>query len=86
MISIQSIADSFIFRLESFGWSDVLDLILVSAAIYILLQLLRRSQAAFVLRAALVVAGLLLLVNLLLPLPTFGIIIGSTALAGPLRP
>ena len=81
MISIQSIVDSFIFRLESFGWSDLLDLILVSAAIYILLQLLRRSQAAFVLRAALVVAGLLLLVNLLLPLPTFGIIINVATFA-----
>jgi diadenylate cyclase len=81
MISIQSIADSFIFRLESFGWSDLLDLILVAGAIYILLQLLRRSQAAFVLRAALVVAGVLLLVNLLLPLPTFGIIINVATIA-----
>jgi diadenylate cyclase len=81
MISIQSIADSFIFRLESFGWLDLLDLVLVTGAIYILLQLLRRSQAAFVLRAALVVAGLLLLVNLLLPLPTFGIFINIATIA-----
>ena len=31
---------------------DVLDLLLVTVAIYLLLLLLRRSQAAFVLRAA----------------------------------
>ena len=81
MPDLQSIADSFIFRLETFGWVDLLDLLLVTAAIYILLQLLRRSQAAFVLRAALVVAGMLLLVNLLLPLPTFGIIINVATFA-----
>lgn len=81
MPDIQSIADSFIFRLETLGWIDVLDLILVTGAIYILLQLLRRSQAAFVLRAALVLAGLLLLSNLLLPLPTFGIFINFATLA-----
>ena len=81
MPDIQSIADSFIFRLETLGWIDVVDLILVTGAIYILLQLLRRSQAAFVLRAALVLAGLLLLSNLLLPLPTFGIFINFATLA-----
>jgi diadenylate cyclase len=81
MFNIQSIIDAFIFRLQSFGWSDLLDLLLVTAAIYILLQVLRRSQAAFVLRAALVVAGIFLLVNLLLPLPTFGIIINFATIA-----
>jgi diadenylate cyclase len=81
MPDLQSIWDSFIFRLETFGWLDLLDLVLVTVAIYILLQLLRRSQAAFVLRAALVVAGILLLVNLLLPLETFGIIINIATIA-----
>lgn len=81
MPDIQSIVDTILFRLQSLGWVDVLDLLLVTAAIYILLQLLRRSQAAFVLRAVLVLAGIFLLANLLLPLPTFGIILTFAALA-----
>lgn len=81
MPDIQSIVDTILFRLQSLGWVDVLDLLLVTAAIYILLLLLRRSQAAFVLRAVLVLAGIFLLANLLLPLPTFGIILTVAALA-----
>ncbi len=81
MPDIQALLDSFLFRLESFDWFDFLDLLLVTAAIYILLQLLRRSQATFVLRAALVLAGILLLVNILFPLPTFSIFINLATLA-----
>lgn len=81
MPDIGTFADSLLFRLQSLGWVDILDLILVTAAIYILMQLLRRSQAAFVLRAVLVLAGLLLLANVLLPLPTFGIFLTFAALA-----
>lgn len=81
MPNIQSVIDSLIFRVEALGWVDLLDLLLVTAAIYILLSLLRRSQAAFVLRAVLLLAGLFLLANLLLPLPTFGVILSFAALA-----
>ena len=60
-----------LFRLSRLGWLGFLDLLLVAIVIYLLLQLIRRSQAALLLRGALVSGLVLLVITFLLPLPTF---------------
>ncbi|MFN2138144.1 MAG: diadenylate cyclase CdaA [Candidatus Promineifilaceae bacterium] len=81
MAELQEFIENVYYRIEGLDRLDALDLLLVTIAIYLLLLLIRRSQAAFVLRAVLVLAGLLLLGNLVLPLPTFGFIMTFAALA-----
>ena len=78
-----SLLDRFLYQLNlpSFTWLDYLDVALVTIVIYALISLLRRSQVAFILRGIVVLGGLLLLANLLLPLPTFGMFLTVAAIA-----
>ena len=78
-----SLIDRFLYQLNlpGFTWLDYLDVALVTLVIYFLLSLLRRSQAAFVLRGIVVLGALLLLANLLLPLPTFGMFLTIASIA-----
>jgi len=81
MFDLNSAVTSFRFLLATLEPLDYLDILLVTAAIYLVFTLIRRSQAAFLLRGILVLALLLLLANLLLPLPTFGSILFYAFLA-----
>ncbi len=71
MFDINSAFTSFRFLMGTLQPVDYLDILLVTIAIYLLFTLIRRSQAAFLLRGILVLAILLLMANLLLPLQTF---------------
>ncbi len=71
MTPLQELYTNATFRLLSLTWLDVLDLLLVTFAFYLLLSLLQRSRAAFLLRGVLTVVVLLLVITILLPLPTF---------------
>ncbi len=64
-----------VFRLSILSRLDLIDLGLVTAAYYGVLQLVRRSQAAFLLRILLMAVFVLLATNLLLPLPTFDTVV-----------
>jgi diadenylate cyclase len=63
--------------LDGLGW---LDLFLVALVCYTLLQLLRRSQAAPLLRGVLILILLLLIFTILFPLPTFNWLVQGTLL------
>jgi diadenylate cyclase len=63
--------------LDGLGW---LDLFLVGIVSYILLRLLRRSQAASLLRGVLILILLLLIFTILFPLPTFDWLVRGTLL------
>lgn len=60
-----------LFRLSILDWLGWLDLFLVALVCFLLLRLLRRSQAALLLRGVLVLILLLLIFIILFPLPTF---------------
>jgi len=60
-----------LFRLSILDWLGWLDLFLVATVCFLLLRLLRRSQAALLLRGVLVLILLLLIFIILFPLPTF---------------
>ncbi|HSM56494.1 MAG TPA: diadenylate cyclase CdaA [Candidatus Sulfomarinibacteraceae bacterium] len=64
-----------ILRLQALTWTDWLDLLLVTIVLFILVNALQRAQAAFMLRGLALTALLLLIVALLLPLPTFGLLV-----------
>lgn len=81
MFDLNSAVASFRFLLATLEPLDYLDILLVTAAIYLLFSLIRRSQAAFLLRGIIALMILLLLANLLLPLPTFGTILFYAFLA-----
>ena len=81
MLNLDSAITSFLFRLDTLEAVDYLDIFLVTIAIYSLFMVIRRSQAASILRGLVALALILLLANLLLPLPTFGLIISVALLA-----
>ncbi len=81
MLNFDSAITSFLFRIDTLAAVDYLDIFLVTIAIYSLFMIIRRSQAASILRGLIALALLLLLANLLLPLPTFGLIISVALLA-----
>ncbi len=81
MLDFSSAITSFLFRIDTLEPLDYLDIFLVTIAFYLLFSLIRRSQAAFLLRGLIALALLLLLANLLLPLPTVGLIISVALLA-----
>ncbi len=81
MVPIEVFITDLAFRLDSMGLVGWLDVILVTAVIYALLLLLRRSRAAFVLRGILALAVLLLISTFLLPLPTFDLILWLVLIA-----
>jgi diadenylate cyclase len=68
---LQSLYGDVLFRLSGTTWLDFLDLLLVAVFFYLLLSLVRRSRAAFLLRGVLALGVLLFVVTILLPLPTF---------------
>lgn len=70
-----------VFRLANLDTLGILDLLLVSIIFYLLLNLVRRSQAAFLLRGALALGVILLVVTILLPLPTFDWLVNGVLLA-----
>lgn len=81
MDAIRVFINAFAFRLSTLGWADVLDLFLVWITIFLVLQLVRRSQAASILRGLLILGALLVAFTLLLPLPAFGTVVQVVAIA-----
>lgn len=71
----------FLFRWYSLTWRNGLDLLAVTLTFFLLLTLLRRSQAAFLVRGVLLLAILLLITTIILPLPTFDAILGAGIIA-----
>ena len=57
MTPLQELYTNATFRLLSLTWLDVLDLLLVTLAFYLLLSLLQRSRAAILLRGVLPLTG-----------------------------
>lgn len=72
-------ADTF-FRLSSLDLLGMLDLGLVAIVFFLLLTLVGRSQAGFLLRGTLVLVLSLLVITVLLPLPTFDWLVRATLL------
>ena len=68
------------FRLSILNWLGWLDLFLVAVVCFVLLHLLRRSQAAPLLRGVLIIILLLLIFTILFPLPTFDWLVRGTLL------
>ncbi|HEX6383672.1 MAG TPA: diadenylate cyclase CdaA [Anaerolineae bacterium] len=61
--------------LQSLTWLDWLDLLLAAAVFFVIVTALQRTQATFMLRGLMVIALILLAVTLLLPLPTFSLLV-----------
>lgn len=81
MDAIRVFLNASIFRFSTLGWADVLDLFLVGLTFFLVFQLLRRSQAASILRGLMILAAVLVAFTLLLPLPTFGTVVQVVAIA-----
>ena len=81
MESLQSLYIDAIFRLSVRTWLERLDLILVIITFYFLLTWVRRRQAAFLLRGALILGLILFVITTILPLPTFDWILRGVLLA-----
>jgi diadenylate cyclase len=79
MQSLESLRD-ILFRLSILDLPGRLDLFLVGIVCFALLRLMRRSQAAPLLRGALILVLLLLIFNILFPLPTFEWLVRGTLL------
>lgn len=62
--------------------STILDLLLVTLTFFLILVILRRTQAAVLLRGALALALILVAITALLPLPTFTWLLQAALLAG----
>lgn len=71
MTPLRSFYTDALFRLSTLGWVSILDLLLVMVAFYLLLNLVRGSRAAFLLRGIIILGIILFAVTILLPLPTF---------------
>ncbi|MEW5957365.1 MAG: diadenylate cyclase CdaA [Chloroflexota bacterium] len=71
MIPLQLLFDSTLFRLSTLGWTEILDLLLVTIAFFLALRLVQGSGAALLLRGALVLVGVLFVITIILPLPAF---------------
>lgn len=59
------------FNLANISWTQIVDLGLVTAVFYLLLNFLRRSRATVMLRGTLVLIALFFVFTVFLPLPTF---------------
>lgn len=75
MSYFETIINAFIFRLQSMEWFDVVDIVLVAITFYIFIRLVRRSRVALLVRGLLTLGLVLVLTFVLLPLPTFDLII-----------
>lgn len=81
MFSLQSLYADAMFRLSGLTWIEGLDLLLVTTAFFLLLHLMHRSRAGFLLRGTLALCAVLLIVTILLPLPTFDWLIRVSLMA-----
>lgn len=81
MSSLQSLYADAMFRLSGLTWMEGLDLLLVTTAFFLLLNMVRRSRAGFLLRGALALSTVLLVVTIFLPLPTFDWLIRVSLIA-----
>lgn len=81
IIPLQSLIDSMLFRLATFTWVELVDLLLVSVALYLLLRLMQRSRAALLLRGVLVLSGVLFIITIILPLPAFDWLVRGALIA-----
>ncbi len=72
-----NLIDDIIFLFQRFGWTDVLDIILVTAIFYSILLLLRDTEALVLLRGVIFIIVLLALVISLVDLPAFSWLISS---------
>lgn len=62
-------------RLRGLSWLDWLDFLLVVVVFFLIVTALQRAQATFMLRGVAVIGLILLIVVLLLPLPTFSLLV-----------
>ena len=65
------------FLFQRFGWTDLLDIILVAAVFFIILMLLRDTEALVLLRGVLFIIILLALFTSLVELPAFSWLIST---------
>ena len=72
-----NLIDDIIFLFQRFGWTDILDIILVSAIFYGILILLRDTEAMVLLRGVIFIIVLLALVISLVDLPAFSWLINT---------
>lgn len=70
-----------LFRISNISWLQIIDLLLVTIAFFLLLDLIRRSQAALLVRGAGVLILILFIFTLFLPLPTFGWLLRGALIA-----
>lgn len=78
---LDTLRTNLLFRFYTFSVIDFIDIALVTISFYVLFLLIRRSQAALLLRGLLVLALLLLITTLILPLPTFDLLVWVGILA-----
>ncbi len=71
MTPLQLLYTEAVFRLSQLTWVEIVDILLVTTAFYIMLRLMQRSRATFLLRGVLVLSMALFVVSVLLPLPAF---------------
>jgi diadenylate cyclase len=71
MGSFQELSNQVIFLISKLTWFGMIDLLLVTAAFYFLLNLVRRSAAAYLMREVLLLGLILFVLTTLLPLPVF---------------
>lgn len=71
MGSFQELSNQVIFLISKLTWFGMIDLLLVTAAFYFLLSLVRRSAAAYLMREVLLLGLILFVLTTLLPLPVF---------------
>lgn len=81
MTTFDTLYAEFLFRLQNLTWVDGVDLLLVTISFYLLLALLRRSRAAFLLRGIIALAFLFFVTTSLFRLPTFDLLLGGAILA-----
>jgi diadenylate cyclase len=81
MTSLQSLYADAIFRLSGLTWLEGLDLLLVTVTFFLLLNLLQRSRAGFLLRGALALSAVLLIITIILPLPAFDWLMRASLIA-----
>ena len=81
MNAFQSLYDQVAFFFSTLTWFGLVDLLLVATTFYLLLTLVRRSSAAYLLREVLVLSLVLFVVVTLLPLPVFGWLVRAVLVA-----
>lgn len=75
---INDLAANLVFIFERLNWLSVVDLLLVTSIFFIILQLLRDTQAMVLLRGALLLIALISLLNSLELLPAFSWLVTTT--------